>query len=143
MSQINNEYYPKDKHFTEISAIFFGSKRNPRDLTCYLRLSSLSKKLGMEYPEYIVEKDFSAYGIFLRYGFRTILDETKNSNIKVICNELIKHGIKTNSIPMIEFINYGEETTIYTLNEYLQNKGIKLEDLNIEEMSENLEQVRE
>lgn len=144
MSQINNEYYPKDKPFTEISVSFFGSRLNSRDLTCYMKLLSLNKKLGIEYPEYVVENKVFSYGNYLRYSVRTILDKKdKNDKVKTICSELIKHGIKTNSIPMIEFINYGEQTTLYTLNEYLKNKGIKLEELNLEELNKDLEEVRE
>ena len=144
MSKINNEYYPKDKPFAEISVKFFGSRLNPRDLTCYLKLLSLNKKLGIAYPEYVVENEFFSYGNYLRYDVRTILDKKdKNNKVKTICSELVKYGVKTKSIPMIELINYGEQTTVYTLNDYLQSKGVKLEDLNLEEFSEDLEEVRE
>lgn len=144
MSKINNEYYPKDKPFAEISVNFFGSRLNPRDLTCYLKLLSLNKKLVIAYPEYIVENEIFSYGNYLRYQVRTILDrKDKKDKVKTICCELVKYGVKTKSIPMIELINYGEQTRVYTLNEYLQNNGIKLEDLNLEEFSENLEEVRE
>ncbi len=143
MDRVDKQYYSKDKPFTEVSATFFGKRMNPRDLKCYLTLSSFSKKLGLQYPQYVIEKRFSSYGNYLRYSFRTILDETKSNNIKTICNELIRYGIKNNSIPMIEFIHYGEQTTVYTLGDYLQSKKIKLKELNIEELSENLEEVRE
>jgi len=137
MSQINNEYYPKERPFTEISVRFFGSRMNPRDVMCYLKLLSLSEKLGIKRPEYLVDSNFFSYGNYLRYEVNAILNDTeKQNNIKAICNQLIRYGVQTNSIPIIEFIRYGEQTTLYTLKDYLKSKGIKLEELNIEELTE-------
>lgn len=137
MEQIKTQYYPNDKKFTEISIRFMGNRANPTDLKCYLDLISLNKKLGIKLPDYITENKFLSYGNFFRYGVRTILDEKqKMNNAKTICCQLIKYGIKTNTIPIIEFIMYGEHTTVFTLEDYLQTKGIKLEELHIEELTE-------
>ena len=108
-----------------------------------MKLLSLNKKLQISYPEYVVESNFFSYGNYLKYGVRTILDrKDKRDKINIICSELIRYGIKTNSIPIIEIINYDEHTNLYTLNEYLKSKKIKLEELNVEELSENLDKVR-
>ena len=147
MDQRNNEYYPKDKPFTEISVKFWGDRMKPTDIMCYLKLKSLSKKLDINYPDFFVDSNFLSYGDFLRYECSTILEDNneKNRKIKAICSELIKYGIKNKYIPMIEFINYGEKTTIFKLKDYLRSKGIKLEGLNIEEITNqeiNLEETR-
>ena len=147
MSQKNNEYYPKDKPFTELYIRFLGERMNLVDTMCYLKLKSLSKKLNMALPEFIVDYEFFSYGSSFRYGCRTILEDNteKNNKIKAIWSELIRYGIKNKSIPMIEFVNYGEKTTIFKLEDYLESKGINLEDLNIEEMildEESLDECR-
>ena len=136
MSQKNNEYYPKNRPFTELSITFWGDRMKPIDLMCYLKLKSLNKKLNITSPEFIIDSNFFSYGSSLRYGCRTILEDNaeKRNKVKAICSELIRYGIKNKSIPMIEFVNYGEKTTIFKLEDYLKSKGIDLEDLNIEEM---------
>jgi len=147
MSQINCKYYPENTTFTEISIRFMGERRKPVDVMCYFKLKSLSKKLDMIYPEFIIDNDFFSYGNFLYYQCRSILDDNdeKRNKVKVICNELIKYGIKNKSIPMIKITNYGEKTTRFELNDYLKSKGINLEDLNIEKMildEESLDESR-
>ena len=137
MEQIKTQYYPEDKEFTEISIKFYGFRNKPRDIKCYLDLISLNKKLEMKYPDYIVNNDFFSYGNFCRYEIRAILDDEQNmNNVKAICNKLLEYGVKSNSIPMIEFIRYGKQCTRYTLENYLETKGIKLEELQIEELTE-------
>lgn len=138
MEYIKTQYYPEDKEFTEVSIRFFGSRTNVTDLKCYFNLLSLNKKLKIKFPNYIVDNNFLSYGNFFKYGFRTILnEEEKINNVKLICNELIKYGLKTNIIPIIEFIMYEENnTTIYNLKDYLQLKGIELEEFRIEQVTE-------
>ena len=75
MSQKNNEYYPKYKPFTELYITFLGDRINPVDTMCYLKLKSISRKLNMTYPEFIVNYKFFSYGSSLRYGCRTILED--------------------------------------------------------------------
>lgn len=135
MEKILKQYYPNDNEFTEIKIIFFGSRNNPRDLKYYLNLLCINKKLGINYPNYLTDYRFFSFGNSFVYSFRTILnDEEKISNAKLIFNKLIEYGIKSNSIPIIEFINYGEHTTRFTLEEYLKNNEIRLEELQFERL---------
>ena len=57
------------------------------------------------------------------------------NKIKKICDELMKYGIKTQSIPMVEVWHFGEKTSHLNLEEYLNIKGIKLESLVLGEKS--------
>ena len=75
MSQINSEYYPKDRPFTEISVRFFGSRTNPRDVMCYLKLLSLSEKLGIQRPKYLVDNVVNIVGIEEIIPAEMIIDE--------------------------------------------------------------------
>ena len=51
------------------------------------------------------------------------------NKIKKICDELMKYGIKTQSIPMVEVWHFGEKTSHLNLEEYLNTKGIRLENI--------------
>lgn len=51
------------------------------------------------------------------------------NKIKKICDELMKYGIKTQSIPMVEVWYFGEKTSHLNLEEYLNTKGIRLENI--------------
>jgi len=148
MSQINDKYYPQDGTYTELSITFPGFRSKPVDVMCYVKLKSLSNKLDMTYPEFIIDNNFFSYGNFLTYQCRTILEDNKDNTekmnkVKVICSELIKYGIKTKSIPMIKFTHFGEKTTTFELENYLKSNGINLEDLNIEEMTLDEESLDE
>lgn len=135
MEKILKRYYPNDNEFTEIKIIFFGSRNNPRDLKYYLNLLCINKKIGINYPNYLTDYRFFSFGNSFVYSFRTILnEEEKISNAKLIFNKLIEYGIKSNSVPIIEFINYGEHTTRFTLEEYLKNNEIRLDELQFERL---------
>lgn len=41
----------------------------------------------------------------------------------------MKYGIKTQSIPMVEVWHFGEKTSHLNLEEYLNTKGIRLENI--------------
>ena len=135
MEKILKQYYPNNNEFTEIKIMFFGSRNNPRDLKYYLNLLCINKKIGINYPNYLTAYRFFSFGNSFVYSFRTILnDEEKIRSAKLIFNKLIEYGIKSNSIPIIEFINYGEHTTRFTLEEYLKNNEIRLEELQFERL---------
>lgn len=66
------------------------------------------------------------------------------NKIKKICDELMKYGIKTQSIPTVDVWHFGEKTSHLNLEEYLNIKGIKLESLVLGEVlgEKSLEESR-
>lgn len=146
---IYDNYYPEDGDYKEVNIKFCGYRNKPLDVMCYLKLKSLTKKLDMDYPEFRICCEFNAYGCLVWYSCDTILennkDNTKKMNkIKKICDELMKYGIKTQSIPMVEVWHFGEKTSHLNLEEYLNTKGIRLENLVLGEVlsEKSLEESR-
>lgn len=149
--EIESKYYQTDDNgFPEIEISFLASRFSPLAIITYFKLLLLNKKLKIEYPDYILNMNSNTYGNFLMYNVRTIMNnDEKKKNIRIICNELLKYGIKDKSIPWILFRKYATNNTVmYTLNEYLDNKNLNLEDINIDDLiwldedNKNLEKKR-
>lgn len=136
MEKTENQYYPNDTEYSEIIMTFIGNIHNPRALKYYLNLLYINKKLKIDYPNY--DTRFSSFCHSYIYTFRTILnDDEKISNAKLIFNKIIKYEIKSNSKPLIEIRNHGKRITVFTLEEYLEDNKIRLEEVQFEEYLEN------
>ena len=127
-----DNYYPEEKPFTEVSIKYVGDKKHLNNLLIYLKLLYLSKRLKLQYPEFIVKKEFFASPL-LAYWIRGI--SNSYSNVYAILNALIKNGIKINEVPNIEFTTYTNESiSTITLEEYLNKNNLDLESVDSKQL---------